>query len=192
MTQSPDPGSIPLHMRDAAIVERVLAGDTDAYALLVSRYRDRYARFAVHMLGNREDAEEALQDSFIRAYRSLARCEEPEKFGSWLMQILVNRCRTSGGRRGRREKTFVSDDIAMLSAAESHPAEQRAWREEIDRAVGQLDALQREAFLLKHVEERSYEEIAEMTGVGISALKMRVKRACDRLRELLQEVYSEA
>ena len=179
-------------MRDAAIVERVLAGDTDAYALLVSRYRDRYARFAVHMLGNREDAEEALQDAFIRAYRSLARCEEPEKFGSWLMQILINRCRTAGGRRGRREKTFVSDDIAMLNAAEMHPAEQRAWREEIDRAVGQLDPLQREAFLLKHVEEKCYEEIAELTGVGFSALKLRVKRACDRLRELLQEVYSEA
>jgi RNA polymerase sigma-70 factor (ECF subfamily) len=179
-------------MRDAAIVERVLAGDTDAYALLVSRYRDRYARFAVHMLGNREDAEEALQDSFIRAYRSLGRCEDPEKFGSWLMQILINRCRTHGGRRRRRERTFVSDDIAMLNASEMHPADQRAWRGEIERAVGQLDPLQREAFLLKHVEERSYEEIAELTGVGISALKMRVKRACDRLRELLQEVYSEA
>ena len=78
MTIPNETGSLPVHMRDAAIVERVLAGDTDAYALLVSRYRDRYARFAVHMLGNREDAEEALQDAFIRAYRSPARWEDPE------------------------------------------------------------------------------------------------------------------
>ncbi len=98
-----------MDLPDAAIVHQVLAGDGDAYALLVGRYRDRYARFAIHMLGNRDDAEEALQDAFIRGYRSLTRCEEPEKFGSWLMQILINRCRTSGGRRGRRERTFVHD-----------------------------------------------------------------------------------
>ncbi len=78
----------------------------------------------------------------------------------------------------------------MASAATVHPAEQRAWREEIYRALEQVDAMQREAFLLKHVEDLSYEEMAEVTGVGVSALKMRVKRACDRLRELLQEVYS--
>ncbi len=142
------------------------------------------------MLGNRDDAEEALQDAFIRGYRSLTRCEEPEKFGSWLMQILINRCRTSGGRRGRRERTFVHDEVAMASAATVHPAEQGAWREEIYRALAQVDAMQREAFLLKHVEDLSYEEMAEVTGVGVSAMKMRVKRACDRLRELLQEVYS--
>ncbi len=179
-----------MELSDAAVVERVLAGDGDAYALLVSRYRDRYARFAMHMLGSREDAEEVLQDAFVRGYRSIARCEEPDKFGSWLMQILINRCRTAGGRRGRRERTFVHDEAAMLSAATNHPADQSAWREEIHRALEQVDPLQREAFLLKHVEDLSYEEIAELTGVGVSALKMRVKRACDRLRELLQEVYS--
>ena len=84
----------------------------------------------------------------------------------------------------------MHDEIAMASAATGHPAEQRAWREEIYRALEQIDPLQREAFLLKHVEDLSYEEMAELTGVGVSALKMRVKRACDRLRELLQEVYS--
>ena len=179
-----------MEVSDAAVVQRVLAGDGDAYAILVGRYRDRYARFAIHMLGNRDDAEEALQDAFVRGYRSLARCEDPDKFGAWLMQILVNRCRTHGGRRGRREKTFVHDEVAMMGAATGHPAESAAWREEIQRALEQLDPMQREAFLLKHVENLSYEEIAELTGVGVSALKMRVKRACDRLRERLQEVYS--
>jgi RNA polymerase sigma-70 factor (ECF subfamily) len=173
---------------DAILVQRVLNGDTGAYGTLVTRYRERYARFAVHMLGSTEDAEEALQDAFVRAYRSLARCEDPARFGAWLYRILVNRCRTHGGRRGRRERTFVSDPVAMLSASEPHPAEQVAWREEIDVALGRLDPLQREAFLLKHVDDLSYEEMTELTGVGISALKMRVKRACDRLRELLQEV----
>ena len=156
----------------------------------MDRYYDRYARFAVHMVGNREDAEEALQDAFTRAYRSLARCEEPERFGAWLFRILVNRCRTSGARRVRRGQTFVHDEGALMKASQEHPAEQTMWREEIERALGELSADQREAFLLKYVEELGYDEMAEITGVGVSALKMRVMRACDRLRTLLREVHS--
>jgi RNA polymerase sigma-70 factor (ECF subfamily) len=142
------------------------------------------------MLGNREDAEEALQDAFTRAYRSLARCDDPERFGAWLFRILVNRCRTAGARRGRRARTFVSDDAALLEASEEHPAMAAAWREEIDHALGRLRPDQREAFLLKYVEDLGYDEMAQLTGVGISALKMRVMRACDRLRELLSEVHN--
>src|SRR6059036_3426397 len=107
---------------DAAVVARVLQGDVEAYGELVAKYRDRYARYAFHMLGNREDAEEALQDAFTRAYRSLSRCDDPARFGAWLFRILVNRCRTLGARRGRRSRTFVSDDVALLEAAEEHPA----------------------------------------------------------------------
>lgn len=178
-----------MEIGDEVFVERTLAGDTDAYTVLVQRYQDRMARYATHMLGNADDADEALQDTFVRAFRSLARCEDPARFGAWVFRILVNRCHTAGARRGRREKTFVRDPIALLAASEAHPAEQQAWAEEIGLALDQLDEAQREAFLLKHVEELSYEEMADLTGVGVSALKMRVKRACARLRELLQEVH---
>ena len=179
-----------MELTDAEIVHRIMGGDVEAFALLVTRYRPRLSRYALRMLGNREDAQEALQDAFIRAYRAIGRCDDPERFGSWLFSILVNRCRTSGARSTRRARTFVSDEVAARSAAEAHPAEQTAWREEIERALAQLDSDQREAFLLKHVEGLSYEEMAEITGAGVSALKMRVKRACDRLRGLLQEAYS--
>jgi RNA polymerase sigma-70 factor (ECF subfamily) len=174
---------------DAAVVARVLAGDSGAYAILVARYRAQYGRYAVRMLGSREDAEEAMQDAFVRAYRSLAKCDDPERFGPWFFRILANRCRTAGTRRGRREKTFVSDELALHTASEDHPAEATAWREEIDRALARLDDEQREAFLLKHVEDLGYDEMAEVTGVGVSALKMRVKRACERLRVLLHDVH---
>jgi RNA polymerase sigma-70 factor (ECF subfamily) len=175
---------------DAVIVARVLRGDVESFRVLVERYRDKYARYAFHMLGNREDAEEALQDAFTRAYRSLGRCEDPERFGAWLFRILVNRCRTLGARRGRRAQTFVVDETAILEAAEDHPADRNAWREEIDRALQQLRAEQREAFLLKYVDDMGYDEMSQLTGVGVSALKMRVMRACERLRELLSEVQS--
>lgn len=175
---------------DAVLVRRVLDGDADAYAGLVARYRDRSARYATRLLGSVEDAEEVVQDTFVRAYRALGRCEDPEKFGSWLFSILINRCRTAGGRSTRRARTVTNDETLVLAASVEPMVDRSAWREEIDRALARLDEEQREAFLLKHVEELSYEEMAEITGVGISALKMRVKRACDRLRVLLQEAYS--
>lgn len=174
---------------DGQLVARVIAGENDAYATLVARYKGQCGRFAVRMLGNREDAEEAMQDAFVRAFRSLSKCEDPDRFGSWLFRILANRCRTSGSRRGRRERTFVKDEVAVLTAAEDHPAERGAWREEIQRALMRLDAEQREAFLLKHVEDMGYEEMSAVTGVGVSALKMRVKRACERMRAMLHEVH---
>ena len=173
---------------DAELVRRVLGGDTPAYALLVNRYRERYVRYAAHMLGSREDGEEVVQDTFVRAYRALGRYEEREQFRSWLFRILVNRCRTAAGRSQRRERTFVSHERTLLTAAAPDGGD-AGWREEIARALAQLPAEQREAFLLKHVEDMSYEEIAAVTGAGVSALKMRVNRACHRLRELLQEVY---
>ncbi|HEU4563891.1 MAG TPA: RNA polymerase sigma factor [Gemmatimonadaceae bacterium] len=175
---------------DADLVRRVLDGDVESYSVLVARYRERYGRYAAHMLGSREDAEEALQDAFVRAYRALATCEDPERFGPWFFRILVNRCRTHGARRGRRERVLVLDDGAMRLASVEHPAERSAWREEIRLALERLDPAGREAFLMKYVEELSYEEMERLTGVGVSALKMRVKRSCARLRDMLQEVRS--
>jgi len=172
---------------DAAIVRRVLDGDVEAYADLVARHRDRLWRYAFHILRDREDAEDAVQEALVRAYRALPR-SEPDRFGSWLFQILVNRCRTIGGRRGRRERVQVADEGALERAAVEDLSERHAWREAIAWALDRLSAEQREAFLLKYVEELSYEEMAEMTGDGVSALKMRVKRACDALRALLEGV----
>lgn len=174
---------------DAAVVRRVLNGDVEAYSILVERYFDHYVRFAIHLVGNREDAEEVVQDTFLRAYRALGRYEERERFGAWLLRILVNRARTVSAMGRRREKMFPEQVADTLpEAAEAHPAERAALREEMARALGQLGAEQREAFLLHYVEGLSYEEMSAVTGSGISALKMRVKRSCERLREILQGV----
>ena len=180
------PSLLQVSPTDAELVRRVRQGDLDAYGLLMTRYRLRFGRYAYHLLGNETDAEEALQDAFTLAYRSLDRCRHPERFAAWLFRILVNRCRTAATRRGRDEARR-----APLEAADgvgvAHPADEAMRREEIARSLGRLVPEQREAFLLKYVEELSYEEMAELTGAGESALKMRVKRACERLRDLLSE-----
>ena len=84
---------------DAECVGAVLAGDAEAFATLVERYQHEYMRFAVRMLGSREDADDALQAAFVRAYRALAQCRDPGRFGAWLYRIVANECRTRAARR---------------------------------------------------------------------------------------------
>lgn len=174
-------------MTDAMLVRRVLDGDTAAFTTLVDRHAAACTRFATRMLGNREDAEDATQETFLRAYRSLARYEERQAFRTWVFQILINRCRTAAVRRQRRHRMFLVDDSAVAVASVRPAAEASDLRAELKRVIDALDPDQREAFLLKHVEQLSYDEMAAATGVGVSALKMRVKRACDRMQWMLRE-----
>ena len=187
MTHPEVPGFNLATMTDAMFVRRVLDGDTAAFTTLVDRHAAACTRFATRMLGNREDAEDATQETFLRAYRSLARYEERQAFRTWLFQILINRCRTAAVRRERRHRMFLVDDDAVASASVRPAAEASDLRAELQRVVDALDPDQREAFLLKHVEQLSYDEMAAATGVGVSALKMRVKRGCDRMQRMLRE-----
>jgi RNA polymerase sigma-70 factor (ECF subfamily) len=173
---------------DSELIARVRRGELDAYTELVSRHRLSLERYAHHLLGCREDAEDALQETLLRAYRAIGQCQQPERFRAWVLRILINRCRTRLSRRDPFVSEAVAGDaIARLSSLDT--SDGTAWREEIQRALGSIAPDQREAFLLKHVEELSYDEIAAITGATVSALKMRVSRACEHLRELLQDVY---
>lgn len=172
---------------DSELVAAVVRGDLDAFAALVHRYRDTYTRYAVRMLGDRGDAEDVMQSVWMRVYRNIANCREPKRFAAWLYQIVINECRTYLGRRAKRDRRFDSDPAAMERLAAS-PSTDVLLREEIQRAIDTLPDEQREAFVLKHVEQLEYEEMAELTGAGVSALKMRVKRATGRLRDLLEGV----
>jgi RNA polymerase sigma-70 factor (ECF subfamily) len=174
-------------MTDAMLVRAVLAGDGDAFATLVDRHARACLRFAARMLGSEQDAEDAAQETFVRAYRALDRYDERMSFRTWVMSILINRCRTAMLHRRRRSARVVLDEQAVGEASVDSDASDAALRDAIERALAQLDPDQREAFLLKHVESLSYEEMSAATGVGVSALKMRVRRACERLQVLLEE-----
>jgi RNA polymerase sigma-70 factor, ECF subfamily len=173
-----------MEMTDAEIIRRVLAGDVEQFGLLVDRYYPRYARIALHITGDREDAEDALQDTFLRAFRALSTYEERERFGAWLLRILVNQCRTHLARR-RRSVPLQPDWVNWEVAEGTTPAEQIDTAFDIERALRALPEPQREALVLKYADDLSYEEMARITGVAVSALKMRVKRGAARLRELL-------
>ena len=168
------------------LIRAAQEGDVRAFAALVDMYYARCLRFALHMLANRGDAEEAVQDTFVRVYRALPSYVEQESFEPWLFRILANRCRSAGSRERRRAEFVEFGDVP------DRPSEQRhddaiAWREEIALALAALPSEQREAFLMRHVEDLSYDDMSVATGAGVSALKMRVKRACDALRSWLTE-----
>ncbi|HSC30260.1 MAG TPA: RNA polymerase sigma factor [Gemmatimonadaceae bacterium] len=171
---------------DADLIAQVLAGHSDAYAILVDRHRDRCYRFAVRLLGDRDDADEAIQSAFVRAFRGLAGCRNRDHLSAWLLQIVRNECRTIAGRRAKRAQRFVRDDDELNKAPIEQPAETTAMLEEIQFALDKIELDQREAFLLKYVEELSYDEMSSLTGASVPALKMRVSRACAQLRKLLK------
>jgi RNA polymerase sigma-70 factor (ECF subfamily) len=169
------------------IIHAARAGDVRAFATLVDTYYARCLRFALHMLAARADAEEAVQDTFVRVYRALPTYREQDAFEPWLFRILGNRCRTAGAKERRHAELIEYGEVPEHPSTASHDAE-IAWREEIDLALRTLPGEQREAFLMRHVEGMSYEDMSVATGAGLSALKMRVKRACDALRLRLTEV----
>ncbi len=179
-------------MTDAELVTRTRDGDSDAFGLLVARYYDACWRFAYHMLGERADAEDVLQETFLRAYLALARYDERDQFRGWLFRILTNQCRNAQTSRGRRGRRFVQDDVAIEGAA-APPGAPPAGIHDVTlaKALAQLDPAQREALLLKYAEGLEYTEMSAMTGVGESALKMRVKRGSERLRGLLGQEPSD-
>jgi RNA polymerase sigma-70 factor (ECF subfamily) len=160
-----------------------LAGETDAYRVLVQRYRGEFWRYAAGLVGDQDVAEDALQEAFIRAFQSLHTCRDPDRFKHWFFRILTNQCHNARSRRRREEPLDRHDAPARDRADRS--LDQDEMRRAIDRALDTLTAEQREAFVMKHVDGRSYQEIAELLGTGMDALKMRVYRAREALRRSL-------
>lgn len=169
------------------MVRAVLDGDREAYRLLVRRFRDPLYRHAVHMLDRPEDAADVVQEAFVKGYRKLDQCRDPSKFGGWLFRITSNLCKD-------RLRSPASDGIALedagpLESGLRGPEDRlrgRRLEDDLRAALDRLSPEQREAFLLKHMEERTYPEMSEMLGASVSALKMRVHRAREELQTLLE------
>jgi RNA polymerase sigma-70 factor (ECF subfamily) len=168
---------------DGTIVHRVLTGDVEQYRVLVERYRAEFGRYAVAAVGDRDVAQDAMQEAFIRAFDALATCREPDRFGAWFFRILTNQCRNAVARR---RDTVPVDDLDPPGSDRADAGLDRSeLGEALEAALARLTPEQREAFVMKHVDGRSYEEMAELLGAGVDALKMRVHRARDAMRSMM-------
>lgn len=172
---------------DAELVRRVLGGQKPTYEVLVRRYQEPMYRHAVGMVGDSDAAADLVQDSLVKAYTRLGTCD-PDRFAAWLFRILRNRCKDWLKSRRRRDVSLVDDGHAAPASDDPvRTLERTELGQVVAAALARLPEAQREAFLLKHVEGRSYEEMAELLGTGVSALKMRVMRAREALQEMLKD-----
>jgi RNA polymerase sigma-70 factor (ECF subfamily) len=173
-------------LSDAEVVARVLNGDVERYAVLVERYRTAFGRYATAVCGDPDLAADAMQEAFIRAYDGLAGCREPARFGAWFFRILTNQCRNHRSRRR------VHLPLEAVRAAAPERADDRVGAAEIRAAIAAaLDRLvpeQREAFVLRHLDDRSYADMAQLLGEREDTLRMRVHRAREAVRQRLEGV----
>lgn len=173
---------------DQAIIARVLAGERNAFAILIHRYSDPLFRHALGMTGSPDVAEDILQMSFIKAYSHLA--EVRGRFDAWVFRIVANGCKDWLKNIRRTHLSYDEDDQPSGFANPEEDLDLSELRSDLDRALQALPVSLREAFIMKHVEGRSYEEMAELLSTTVGALKMRVHRAREALQALLEEKYA--
>jgi len=189
---------------DSEIVKRAQAGDHDAFRILVERYQGRAYGLALRILRNEEQAKDAVQDSFLKVYRSLDRFEGRAGFYTWLYRIVMNQC-LDHKRRDKSDREVEWNDesaVGVLDASElaASPAGRDADREAPDvaierseirqavaRAINALPEDARRTIQLREIDGLSYKEIAEAMGIPKGTVMSRLHYARQRLRELLQE-----
>jgi RNA polymerase sigma-70 factor (ECF subfamily) len=177
----------------AADLARARQGDSEAFRTLVERHSRSVFRLAYRMTGNEQDAEDVVQESFLRAYRQLGRFESRANFGTWLYRIVAN-CSVDlmRAKQARHDMTRSEslEEAAHLPSADSPDPERLAGSGEIQRrvaeALAELSPLERAAFTLRHYEGRSIDEICKTLGLGTSAAKHSVFRAVKKLRVALE------
>ena len=199
------PGMSDAALEDRALLARAQSGEMDAFEELVERHEDRLYGLALRMTRSEADAAEVVQDTFLAAYQNLKNFRGESAFGSWVHRIAANnalmRLRHQRVVDAATEELRTPEFTERGSLAEvpevdwSRGADEKVLDEELGRAIRQgTDALPegyREVFLLKDVEGLSYEEIAEMMGISVPAVKSRLHRARLALREEIDAFYKE-
>jgi RNA polymerase sigma-70 factor (ECF subfamily) len=178
---------------DRQLLERLAAGDRDALAPLMARHYQRLYRIALSYLRNPDDALDAVQETFVKAFQHAGRWDGRSEAAPWLTRIAVNQAIDRYRRTRRRRATFApweESDHDETKAVESPSPEQQVAGREVGRriagALGALPERQRAVFVLRHYEEMSLEEIAESLEMSLGTVKSSLHRAVHRLRERLQ------
>lgn len=195
MTVSSHPG-----FDETTLVNQARAGDDRAFAQLVKRYESKIFRLAQHITQNREDAEDVLQETFLKAYEHLDQFQGNSKFYTWIVRIAVNQALMKLRRR-RTDKSVSLDEtidtgedtVTREIAAWDEDPEQKFSREELSEilssAIDSLAPTYRSVFLLRDVDDLSTEETAEALGISVPAVKSRLLRARLQLREKLTRYF---
>ncbi len=190
-----------MELSDSVAVAQARAGDSGAFRLLVERHSRNLFRLAFRMTGHEQDAEDIVQETFLRAYRQLAKFDDRASFGTWLYRIAAN-CSLDLIRARKRRATQnepADEDAAdpMQSVPDPGPAPDRlAMSVEVERKVAEvldgLSEMERTAFVLRHYEGMCIDDIGRTLGVQSNAAKHSVFRAVQKLRRALEPLVGTA
>ena len=179
---------------DAQLVARSLKQDQEAFGRLIDRHAATIVNLAYRMVGNRAEAEDLAQETFLSAFKALSTFRADAKFSTWLYRIATNKCKD--WLRVKRPGQGLHD-VDVDAVLDAHVAEDRTPERllsqqqvalELEQAIQRLPPLYREAFVLKHIEGLSYEEMQEILGVSGDTLKMRVYKGRVQLSRELAEL----
>jgi len=177
------------------LIEAARDGDRDAFAALVRAHRDGVFRLCVSLLSNAAEAEDAAQDVFVKAYRSLGAFRGDASLATWLYRIASNRCMDLLRARRPQESwdELVERDGEKLAGLLREPSQAGALeaKDLIDRVLGQLPAEYRLVLTLRETQGLTYEEIAEATGDSLDSVKARLRRARAELEDKLRPFFPE-
>jgi RNA polymerase sigma-70 factor, ECF subfamily len=180
---------------DSVAIARVKAGDGDAYRALVDRHSRSVFRLAFRMTGNEQDAEDVVQETFLRAYKQLHRYESRSSFGTWLYRIAANYSLDLVRSRKRHPETAMEESTAPFTAVSGEAGPDRLLMGgEVQRTVSatleQLSQQERTAFILRHFEGQSIDEIGSALGLSGNATKHSIFRAVQKLRRALEPLVT--
>ena len=174
---------------DALLIHRFKNGDGSVFGELVRKYQDKIYNLCRYMLQDMHDAEDAAQDTFIKAYRNLGAFKPDASFYTWLYRIAVNAC-LDYKKKARPEQ--IDDEYALDRLASTDASPERLYQSKeitrsIQSALAKLPEQLRAVIVLKEIEELSYEEIAEVLHTSLGTVKSRISRARDELRRLISK-----
>jgi RNA polymerase sigma-70 factor (ECF subfamily) len=185
-------------LEDTALVNAYLDGETRSFDVLVERYQTRLLNFVYRIVGDRERAEDLVQEVYVRVYRHLARFDRSKKFSTWIYTIASNLAKNELRNRSRNPLVLFTsmtkgwdDEERPLEFEDpsSRPDDlfrKRHVRELVESSVSQLPMHHREVFMLREIEGRSYEEIAEITHCNLGTVKSRLNRARNSFAEIIE------
>lgn len=179
--------------------QQTLPDDTRAFERLVAQYKGRVFATAYRLMGNPQEAEDIAQEVFLKVYRGIRKLDEPATLTSWIYRITVNMCLDTLNKQRRRPSSIplsrpdaAGDEEPRYVDTQTPQPEEAALRSELrvclEQTLAQLDTIGRTAIVLRDIEGRSYQEIADVLAVGLSAVKMRIHRARLAFQELLDRV----
>lgn len=185
---------------DEQLIFRFQEGDVQAYNEIVSRYKDRLTNYIYRYVGSYDECDDIVQDTFVKVYVSKHLYKEIAKFSTWIYTIAINLAKTRLVKQQKYKTFSISDvyddenkdfDIPDGGYTPDVDANSKFISAHIQKALDKINENYRELVVLRDVEEFSYEEIVDMTGLPMGTVKSRINRGREKLQELLKDIYKE-